>query len=78
MIPGRNPRDYGAAMAQILDDRELRDAMSDAAVERARQYTWHSAAERLRVLYDEISSTRLVSCEDPPVVSEVDVVGASR
>ena len=35
LIPGRNPSDYGAAMAEILDDPELRAAMSRAARERA-------------------------------------------
>ncbi len=31
LIPGRNPSDYGAAMAEILDDPDLRAAMSRAA-----------------------------------------------
>ena len=71
LIPGRNPSDYGAAMAEILDDSELRNAMSLAAQERASSYTWHAAAARLHALYEDLAVTPLVSCEDPPVLGDV-------
>jgi D-inositol-3-phosphate glycosyltransferase len=67
LIPGRNPSDYGEAMAEILDDPELRTAMSVAARQRASFYTWHAAAARLRQMYDDLAVTPLVSCADPPV-----------
>jgi hypothetical protein len=42
--------------------------MSVAARERASHYTWRSAAERLGRLYDDLAATKLVSCEDPPLL----------
>ena len=71
LIPGRNPSDYGEAMAEILDDADLRTAMSLAARQRASSYTWHAAAARLRGLYEDLAVTPLVSCEDPPVSGAV-------
>ena len=68
LISGRNPSDYGAAMAQILDDADLRNAMGVAARERASHYTWHAAAARLRSLYEKLAASALVSCEDPPAL----------
>jgi D-inositol-3-phosphate glycosyltransferase len=78
LIPGRNPSDYGAAMAEILDDPDLRAAMSRAARERASSYTWHAAAARLRALYDDLAATPLVSCADPPVLGEALVGRGTR
>jgi D-inositol-3-phosphate glycosyltransferase len=71
LIPGRNPSDYGEAMAEILDDSDLRTAMSLAARQRASSYTWHAAAARLSGLYEDLAVTPLVSCEDPPVFGDV-------
>ncbi len=67
LIQGRNPSDYGGAMAEILDDSELRTAMSVAARHRASSYTWHAAAAQLRGLYEDLAVTSRVSCESPPV-----------
>jgi hypothetical protein len=55
-------------MAEILDNSRLRATMSFAARERASHYTWHSAAARLRQLYEELVVTPPVSCEDPPIL----------
>lgn len=76
LIEGRNPGDYATAMARILDDAPLRTSMSEAAVARARTYTWRGAAERLDVLYDELVGSDagggvLVNCEDPDPVPAV-------
>ncbi len=67
LIRGRTPSDYGAAMAEILEDPDLRNSMGKAARERALHYTWHAAAARLRAVYDDLATTPLVSCADPPV-----------
>lgn len=71
LIAGRNPADYGAAMAQILADSDLRHAMGVAARERAARYTWQAAAERLRALYDDLSVTPLVDCTEPLLLDDV-------
>jgi len=71
LIAGRNPADYGAAMAEILGDDELRDAMGVAARERASHYTWHAAAAILSSLYDDLAVAELVDCTAPLVVDDV-------
>ncbi|MGA9277628.1 glycosyltransferase, partial [Ilumatobacter sp.] len=78
LITGRNPSDYGAALAEIIGDPTLRDVMGAAAREHAARYTWHDAAERLRKLYDELSVTDLVSCTDRPVLAEAGAAQVSR
>ncbi|MFK7919090.1 MAG: glycosyltransferase [Ilumatobacter sp.] len=67
LISGRNPRDYAAAIAEILDDAVMRAAMSAAAVKRASNYTWRAAAQRLDRVYDVLIGSELVSCADPHV-----------
>ena len=62
LIEGRDPGDYARAIAGILDDRELAQAMSAAAVERAKRYTWGFAAARLRRLYSDLTVRERVSC----------------
>ncbi len=62
LVEGRNPDDYARAIAEILDDRELHRAMSAAAVERAKRYTWGFAAARLRRLYGDLTVRERVSC----------------
>lgn len=68
LIDGRDPVDYGAALAEILDDPAARIAMGAAARRRASSYTWHAAAAKLRSLYDDLSVTPLVDCTDPSPV----------
>ena len=63
LIDGRDPTDYAKAIAEILDDDALAAAMSGAAVERARRYTWSFAAARLRRLYADLTVRELVACE---------------
>ena len=62
LIDGRDPGDYAAAIAEILDDDALRTRMSIASVERARRYTWSFAAARLRRLYGDLTVRELVTC----------------
>ena len=63
LIDGRDPTVYAAAVAGILGDDDLRAAMSDAAVERARRYTWSFAAARLRRMYADLTVRERVTCQ---------------
>jgi D-inositol-3-phosphate glycosyltransferase len=62
LIEGRDPADYARAIAELLDDPARKHAMSLAAVERARSYTWSFAAARLRRLYSDLTVRERVSC----------------
>ena len=52
----------GGQVIQILDEPLLSERMSTAAVLRARSYTWAEAARRLREVYAELTTDRLVEC----------------
>jgi D-inositol-3-phosphate glycosyltransferase len=62
LIDGRDPHDYARAVAAIIENPDRRAAMANAAVERARSYTWGFAAARLRRLYGDLTVRELVSC----------------
>ncbi len=62
LIDGRDPSDYAKAVDELLDDERLRRSMGEAAVERARGYTWGIAAARLRRLYADLTARELVPC----------------
>lgn len=62
LIDTREPAEYAAAVASILDTPRLATAMSVAAAERARQYTWSTTAARLRRLYADLTVREPVSC----------------
>jgi D-inositol-3-phosphate glycosyltransferase len=62
LIDGRDPADYARAADELLRDDDQRAAMGQAAVERARRYTWSFAAARLRRLYGDLTVRELVSC----------------
>lgn len=62
LVPERHPREFAAAIDSILSDALLAEQMSRAAVKRAREYTWSFAAARLRRLYSDLTSRRLVDC----------------
>jgi len=62
LVEGRDPRDYARAVTDVLADPERAAAMSAAAVERARRYTWSFAAARLRRLYSDLTVRELVAC----------------
>lgn len=63
LISGRKPLDFAIAIAEILNDSELRTSMRKAAVEKANDYTWAAAAARLSALYDDIASRKMVKCK---------------
>lgn len=62
LIDNREPADFAAAVASILDTPRLATAMSVAAAERARQYTWSTTAARLRRLYADLTVREPVRC----------------
>lgn len=62
LVPERDPALFAAAIDSILDDPLLAEQMSQAAVKRAREYTWSFAAARLRRLYSDLTTRRLVDC----------------
>jgi D-inositol-3-phosphate glycosyltransferase len=62
LVEGRDPAVYAHHVAEIVLDRGLADAMSVAAAQRARGYTWSIAAARLRRLYGTLTARSLVEC----------------
>ncbi|MDQ1370893.1 MAG: D-inositol-3-phosphate glycosyltransferase [Acidimicrobiaceae bacterium] len=62
LVDGRDPKVFADYAARILRDRDLARSMGDAAVRRARGYTWAGAAEQLRRRYAELTSRSLVQC----------------
>ena len=47
IVPERDPLALAEAVAEIVEDRDQRACMSDAARQRARDYTWERYGERL-------------------------------
>jgi D-inositol-3-phosphate glycosyltransferase len=62
LVDTRDPHDYARALAGVLDDPSRAAAMSAAAAERARSYTWSTTAARLRRLYADLTVRTPVSC----------------
>jgi D-inositol-3-phosphate glycosyltransferase len=69
LVDGRDPADFAAWADMILDDPVLHRRLSVSAAARARIYTWSTSAARLRRLYADLASRRLVSCGEPSVTS---------
>ena len=51
LVDGWDPASYAAAVCKIVEDSQLRSAMSARAVEWASQYSWQATADRLLELY---------------------------
>ncbi len=62
LVDGRDPAAFAAAVAQVLDGPGHRVALGRAAAERARTYTWSTAAARLRRIYGDLATRSLVDC----------------
>jgi D-inositol-3-phosphate glycosyltransferase len=62
LVDTRDPADYAAAVATLLDDEGLSATIAEAAAERARGFTWSTTAARLRRLYADLTSRTPVSC----------------
>ncbi len=62
LIDSRDPGQYAAAIATLLDSPELAASMAAAAAERSRYFTWSTTAARLRRIYADLTSRALVTC----------------
>lgn len=54
IVPERDPNALAERIRQLMEDRVLRERMSAAAKERARQFTWKQYGERLRDVFAQI------------------------
>lgn len=52
LVPGRDPRRYAEAIAEVLADSKGRERMGAAARARAASYTWSRAVDRLEAIYE--------------------------
>ena len=62
LVEGRDPQDFAACAGRILEDPRRAEEMAASAAARARRYTWSVTAARLRRLYGDLTSRRLVEC----------------
>ena len=62
LVEGRDPADYAARVASILDDPAIAASMASASTERSWSSTWSATAARLRRICDDVSSRSLVDC----------------
>lgn len=62
LVEGRDPLGFADRVARLLDDPELADTLGRQAARRARDYTWSTAAGRLRRIYGDLTSRQLVDC----------------
>jgi D-inositol-3-phosphate glycosyltransferase len=62
LVEGRDPADYAAYVAKLLDDPDLAALVGAQAAALARRYRWSIAAGRLRRLYSDLTARRLVEC----------------
>lgn len=64
LVEGRDPRVFAAYADQILTNRPLAAVLSARAAHRAREYTWSTAAGRLRRIYADLTASAPVTCVD--------------
>jgi len=62
LVDGCYPAAYAAQVDAILGHPELAASLSAAAATRARDYTWSTAAARLRRIYTDITAREPVDC----------------
>src|SRR5690606_21818199 len=62
LVEGREPLAFADRVARLLDEPELAATLGRQAAERARGYTWSTAAGRLRRIYGDLTSRQLVDC----------------
>ncbi|MDA0352453.1 MAG: glycosyltransferase [Chloroflexi bacterium] len=55
LVPWRCPEPFAEKIELLLRNEPLRKALGAAGVERMRDFSWHSVAERLLLLYDELA-----------------------
>ncbi len=62
LVADRDPEMFAKYTTELLNNPALASAMSAAAAERGRRYTWSFAAARLRRVYTDVTSRALVNC----------------
>lgn len=62
LVHTRDPADYATAVDRLLDDPALAATMGARATERARGFTWPTAAARLRRVYGDLTTRVPVPC----------------
>jgi D-inositol-3-phosphate glycosyltransferase len=62
LVDTRDPADFAERARHILDTPALAERLSTAAALRARDYTWSTAAGRLRRVYADLTARALVDC----------------
>ena len=62
LVPGRDPEVFALYADELLSNDFLAWSMGIRSVERARGYTWSTAAARLRQLYADLTVGVLVDC----------------
>ena len=63
LVPDRRPDVFASHIGRIVTDAGFASAMSRAAAERARGYTWAFAAARLRRVYADLAARDRVVCK---------------
>ncbi len=63
LVEGRDPADYAAPVAMLLDDELLATEMGATASAQSRRYSWSITAARLRRLYGDLVARGLVRCD---------------
>ncbi|MGH9211353.1 MAG: glycosyltransferase [Acidimicrobiales bacterium] len=62
LVEGRDPAVYAAYVREIEEHPDLARMLSTDAARRARNYTWSTAAARLRRIYADLTVRELVEC----------------
>ncbi|MGH9112502.1 MAG: glycosyltransferase [Acidimicrobiales bacterium] len=63
LVEGRDPEIYAAYTEQILDNPALADQLAAGAARRARDFTWSTAAARLRRIYADLTARAPLECD---------------
>ena len=62
LVEGRDPADFAAYAAEVLDRPDTARDLAEAAVRRAGDFRWSTAAARLRRVYADLTARELVEC----------------
>ena len=62
LVEGRDPEVFAAYTEQILDNPALGRELADAAASRALNFTWSTAAARLRRIYADLTARSPMAC----------------
>jgi D-inositol-3-phosphate glycosyltransferase len=62
LVEGRDPHDYARFASIVLDDPDAARTLAQAAVVRAADFRWSTAAARLRRVYADLTARALVEC----------------